>query len=365
MNFSDQFPALNNCTYLNTASSGILSKTITDWRRAHDETFEKLGSGFRLNQDSFLKEVRGNVARFFNAKAGNTFLVPNCSFGLNTFLEGLSGGQKFLLFEGDYPSVNYPIESRGFVCDYVTMDEQVESQLSAKIRNFKPTVLAISLVQYTNGIKIDLDFIKELKLANPDLLIVADGTQYCGTEKFDFESSGIDVLISSGYKWMLAGYGNGFVLIKDEVKDQLYQDRKSRPLPVEGFLKDRTALSLCFEPGHLDTLNFGTLNESILFMEKLGMDVIENKINSLAQKAKVAFTELGLLSEPVANRKQHSSIFNLQISDELITSFSEANIISISRGKGVRVGFHFYNTAADLDHLLQVIKANGKPVVRV
>lgn len=307
-----------------------------------------------------MKEVRANVSRFFGAKAANTFLVPNCSFGLNTFLEGLSGEHKFLLFEGDYPSVNYPVESRGFACDYIKIDAHVEAHITAKIKTFKPTVLAISLVQYTNGVKVDLDFIKELKLANPDLLIVADGTQFCGTAQFDFESSGIDVLIASGYKWMLAGYGNGFVLIKDGAADHLYQDRKPRPMPVETFLKGRSPLSLCFEPGHLDTLNFGTLNESILYMEKLGIDFIANKISTLAEKAKAAFTELGLLSEQVAGRAQHSSIFNLQVSDELIRHFEASNIIAISRGKGVRVSFHFYNTAADLDHLLQVIKVHSK-----
>jgi len=360
MNFSDQFPIINNCTYLNTASSGILSKAVTDWRRTHDETFEKLGSGFRLTQDSFLKEVRANVADFFGAKVENTFLVPNCSFGLNTFLDGLLGEHRFLLFEGDYPSVNYPVESRGFAHDYVRVDEHIEDHILAKVKAFKPTVLAISLVQYINGIKIDLDFIKELKTANPDLLIVADGTQFCGTEQFDFESSGIDVLVASGYKWMLSGYGNGFVLVQDEVVNHLYRDRNSYPLPVENFLKGRSMLSLCFEPGHLDTLNFGTLNESILFMKKLGMDVIENEISTLAKKAKAAFTELGLLSEQVVGRKQHSSIFNLQVSDEMITHFDASNIISISRGKGVRIAFHFYNTEADLNHLLQVIKMHRK-----
>lgn len=296
------------------------------------------------------------MARFFGGKTENTFLVPNCSFGLNTFLDGLSGTHKFLLFEGDYPSVNYPVESRGFECDYVKIDEHAEAQISAKIKTFNPTVLAISLVQYTNGIKISLEFIKELKLANPDLLILVDGTQFCGTARFNFESSGIDVLITSGYKWMLAGYGNGFVLLKDDVATHLYQDRTTRPMPVEVFLKGRSMLSLCFEPGHLDTLNFGTLNESVLFMEKLGIDYIEDKINTLAQKAKLAFTELGLLSASVADRKQHSSIFNLDLSDEVIASLAAANIISLSRGKGLRVGFHFYNTEADLDHLLQVIK---------
>ncbi|MEX0362300.1 MAG: aminotransferase, partial [Allomuricauda sp.] len=42
--------------------------------------------------------------------------------------------------------------------------------------------------------------------------------QFCGTQEFNFEESGIDVLGASAYKWLLAGYGNGFFLVKEEAK---------------------------------------------------------------------------------------------------------------------------------------------------
>ena len=355
MDFSDQFPVLNNYTYLNTANSGILSRDVTAWRHAHDGDFLLNGSVFRLKKDEFLQNGRNVIAGFFNARAEHTYLVPNFSYGFNILLEGLDAPKRFLLFNEDYPSVNYPVESRGHECAYVPVDELLEQNILEALEHFKPDVLAFSLVQYSNGIKIDFDFLKQLKQTYPDLLIIADGTQFCGTVSFDFENSGIDVLISSGYKWLLAGYGNGIVLIKDKVAEKLYVSQKRAALPTEGFLKDRSTLSLYFEPGHLDTLNFGTLFKSITYLQELGIKNIEDKISQLSLKARQAFTERKLLLPAAENRKNHSNIFSLMLPDSKIQELQESNILFTYRGAGVRVSFHFYNTESDLEKLLAVI----------
>ncbi|TCD01170.1 aminotransferase class V-fold PLP-dependent enzyme [Pedobacter psychroterrae] len=355
MDFKEQFPVLKDYTYLNTASSGIIAESIQQWRRSHDDQFVMQGSKFRVQQADFLQDVRQTVSRFLHGNIENTFLTQNFSLAFNTFLDGLARSHRFLLIASDYPSVNYPVESRGFSCAYADLDEHLEQNILDKIITFRPTVLAISLVQYINGIKINLGFLKRLKAQNPDLLIVADGTQFCGTEDFNFEQSGLDVLISSGYKWMLAGYGNGFVLIKDTVYPYLYQERVGLALPKEPFLKDRKLLSLCFEPGHLDTLNFGTLKQSILLFEEVGLDFIQNRIETVGKIAKQAFAERGLLSKEVAQRADHSAIFNITADVELIKRIDAADILTLQRGAGLRVAFHFYNDEQDLEKLLKVI----------
>lgn len=355
MNFSDQFPILDHYTYLNTANSGILSKSIADWRSAHDREFMAGGSLFRLNQARILEEVKHNLSRFFHAKPENTFLVPNFSFGFNTFLEGLSGTQRFLLLQEDYPSINYPVQSRGFACDYAAIDENLEDNILEKIRLFRPTVFALSIVQYSSGIRIDFEFLKKIKGIFPELLIVGDGTQFCGTSNFDFEASGLDVLISSGYKWMLGGYGNGFLCMKDEVTKLLYTENQKSKGPSEAFLQHKGLLSFCFEPGHLDTLAFGSLNQGVLLLEELGINFIESQIQMLSERAKAAFAERGLLSQSVLQRPGHTGIFNLSIGEKTYQKLQEANIICSARGKGIRVSFHFYNTVAELERLLEVI----------
>lgn len=355
MSFKQQFPILDTCTYLNTANSGILSEALLNWRRDHDNDFLARGSMFRLTQAEFLQEVKKNLSHFFKAKIDHTFLVPNFSTGYNTFLAGLPATYRFLLLEEDYPAVNYPVTSRGFACDYVQVDHQVEENILEKINSFKPNILALSVVQYINGIKIDLDFLKRLKSEYPDLLIIADGTQYCGTERFNFETSGIDVLIASGFKWMLGGYGNGFLLMKEQASKHIYTASQANPRPKEQFIDHKGILALCFEPGHQDTLAFGTLNQSVLYLEQLGQEFIENQIKSLSRIAKSAFEARGLLEEAVVLRTQHSSIFSLQIQGDVYQKIQAANIILSPRGKGIRVSLHFYNTEEELNQLLAVI----------
>lgn len=355
MDFKDQFPVLGNYTYLNTANSGILSKSILDWRTQHDQDFLNNGSNFRTKKDDFLQNGRNTIAAFFNADVRRTYLVPNFSRGFNSLLSGLTGPKRFLLLKEDYPSVNYPVESLGHTCAYVTPDENLEQHIRDAVKSFDPEILALSLVQYTNGVKIDLDFIKRLKADHSELMIIADGTQFCGMADFDFAGSGIDALITSGYKWLLGGYGNGFVLLSENLARQLYQREKGFKLPDEGFLKNRDTLSLFFEPGHLDTLNFGTLFNAIHFLKHQGMDNLEDKIARLALQARQAFTARKLLLPAVIRRSEHSAIFNLILPETKIKELQQNKIIFSSRGAGIRVSFHFYNSENDLEKLLNII----------
>ncbi len=343
MPFTEQFPILKTCTYLNTAFSGLLPKSSLDWRRQHDEAFFETGSEFRLAKDDLLQATRSSIARFFHGAADLVYLTPNFSFGFNTLLEGLAKPQRFLLLEEDYPSINQAVKMRGHICYEVKLDEHLEQNLLQGIEQFKPTVLAFSVVQYISGIKTDLNFIKEIKNRYPDLLIIADGTQYCGTAAFSFEQSGLDVLMGSGYKWLLSGYGNGFVMLKEPVITQLYNAGKSQDL------------SIYFEPGHLDTLALGSLNQGILLLEQTGISTIEGHIRQLSGQAKAAFTERGLLTAAVIAHADHSSIFNLQLPVSRYDELQAAGIRCAVRGTGIRVSFHYFNTGHDLQRLLQVI----------
>lgn len=358
MSLRNIFPVLNNTTYLNTASSGILYDSLHQWRKEHDLAFLQAGSGFRVQQAAFLEGVKDSLAQFFKADRTHTFLVANFSSGYNAFLDGLSGNHRFLLLTDEYPSVYYQVQSRGFAYDMVSLGDHLEERIIEQIKQFKPTIFAFSLVQYSNGVKLNHTFISELKSMFPELILVADGTQYCGRESFDFGQSPLDVIIASGYKWMLGSYGNGFVLMKEAIASRLYVDEQSRPLPEEAFLKHKNRLALRFEPGHQDTLSFGSLQHSLSFLTQTGYSFIEAQITTLAQQAKAAFADRGLLDDYIVKRATHSSILKLNIDDNLVRKIASENITGTSRGSGLRVSFHFYNETEDLDRLLEVIDKN-------
>lgn len=355
-NFKKQFPILNQYTYLNTAASGLLPEAVMEFRQDHDLDFLISGSILKENQGPLLTGVREAVGRLFNCAPNLVALTPNFSYGFNTLMEGVEKGKKVLLLENDYPSVNWAVESRDFEVCYARINENLEQNVSEAVEKEKPDIFAFSLVQWINGIMIDPDFLKDLKKKYPELLLFGDGTQYCGTERFDFEASALDVLGASTYKWMNAGYGNAFFLFREHMEDKIlpkslgFNSLQGKYKPHEGNLIGK------FEPGHQDTLNFGSLKVAIELVEKVGIENIEKQVKDLTKETKSAFEERNLLEPAVVKRRKHSPIFNIKGDEALFQKLRSNNIICSQRGEGIRVSFHYFNTQEDIENLLKALK---------
>lgn len=350
------FPALTSCVYLNTAASGLVPKPVVDWRRQHDQQLMEL-CGFREHTEERLSSIKTSIARFFGASLHQIALVQNFSLGINMILEGLPEGQKILLLKDDYPSVIWPVETRDFNVCYAEINENLENNIEISIAKHKPNVFVFSIVQWLSGIKINLEFVKKLKQLHPNLLLIADGTQYLGTESFNFNESEIDVVVTSGYKWLTSGFGNGFIMVKEEAQKHIFP-RAIGFNSAENFssLATDTHFMKHFEPGHLDTLNFGSIEQSFLFVESIGKKKLYEKIKALSAIAKSRFSELGLLSDSTVLRQVHSSIFNLKGDKAMFEKLKANNIICSPRGGGIRVSFHYYNSIEDLERLMEIMK---------
>ncbi len=352
-----EFPALRSQIYVNTPVYGPLYDSLLDWRQEHDLDFLLKASEMRDKSLKTIADARTTIGNFFNCKRENIALINNFSTGLNMLLEGLDNSQKVLLLENDYPSVDWPFASRGFPILYAKMDDQLEQHIWDALKKEKISILALSIVQWQNGLKIDLDFLKDVKKEYPDLLIIADGTQFLGTTNFDFEASAIDVLGASAYKWLLAGYGNGLMLFKDMVQNRCalktigFNAANARPE-----MKNDVRFAKRFEAGHLSCLNFGSLKFSLDFLSAIGKDVIEQHNKRLADKAKQEFTELGLLPKAVVVRKEYSNIFNVKGDDSVFNKLVSNDVICAQRGEGIRMGFHFYNTEEEIDAIVRILK---------
>ena len=355
-----QFPGLKNRIYVDTAAAGLLPQSVVDWRRQYDEDLLKQGSLLWPEHIRILNETRDSIRTIFNVGSAAVALVQNFSLGLNLLLEGMDRGMSVLLVEEDYPSVNWPFETRGFNITYVKANQELETQIRDILSKRKIDVFAFSIVQWLNGLKIQPDFLKELKEEYPSLVIIADGTQCCGAFDFDFAQSGIDVLGSSGYKWLLGGYGNGFMIIGADFSARF-------EVPSIGFnsaegelgARDQVPIQKRLEPGHLDSLNFGSLNMSLKYLNQIGMSTIENYNRSLISIVKQELGELGLLEKELLHRQQHGTIFRLVAGRNLYEHLRANNVCCSWRAGGIRLSFHFYNTEDEIDQLVQIIKKAG------
>ena len=355
--FRKEFPVLRKGIYANTAVYGLLYESLLDWRQEHDLDFLLYGSDMRSKTLKILTNTRNAVGAFFNCKRENVALINNFSTGLNILLEGMNKKKKVLLLENDYPSLNWAFENRDFDIEYLGMTADVEERILEKIGKEQIDVFALSLVQWLDGFFIAPQFLKQLKGQYPNLTIIADGTQFCGSMEFDFEASGIDVLGASAYKWLLAGYGNGFMLFSDNVQQEFSINAIGfNSANGEMDKKDTVRFAKLFEPGHLSSLSFGSLNYSLDYFNKIGMDKITLHNKSLSEKAKDAFMELGLLDQKFKDRKLHSTIFNIKASEATFQHLLSKDIYCAQRGEGVRLSFHFYNTEEEISTIIKILK---------
>lgn len=356
MSYKEYFDIPEGFIYLNTPKNGLMPRAHIQWRRQFDEAFHHVNSELRDQHPQLLQDVKMDISRLFNCPEQFLYLVPNFSFGYNVLLDGLPRGLKFAILEDDYPSVNYPVQSRGFNFKVIgTREGNLEEHILSVINKDKPDVLSLSIVQYISGLKIDLAFIKQLKKDNPDLIIIGDATQYLGTETFNFLDSGFDAVAGSGYKWLMAGFGNGYMMLSDQLQAMLYVDERQRPLPAEPMLAGKSVIDLYFEPGHQDTLAYGTLAQSIRFYNELIMSDIEIYLEQLKDYAYQVFGERNWLLPVVKGRCCKSSLINLQVAPEKYPLLIQQGIRCFPRGTGIRIGLHLYNDKSDVDRLVSVL----------
>ncbi len=356
-NIRNKFPVLRQSIYVNTPVFGPLYDDLYDWKQEFELDFLLKGSRMRNKSLETISDCRTIVGRYFNCKRENIALLNNFSTGLNMLLEGIDKKRKVLLLENDYPSVDWPFYKRGFDISYAKIDANLELNIKNAIVEEKVSILALSIVQWQNGILVDLEFLTQLKKEHPNLLIIADGTQFLGTTNFSFSDSAIDVLGVSAYKWLLAGYGSGFMLFKDDVERQCKLQtigfNSADGMPEK---KELIRFAKRFEPGHLAPMNFGSLKFSLEFFEGIGKDKIAAQNEKLGKIAKVEFSKLGLLQDMVVARNAHSTIFNIKGDQGKFDYLTENDVICTQRGDGIRLGFHFYNTEKDLNAILKLLK---------
>lgn len=354
---SSQFPYCTQNTYLNTPAYGLLSDSLMEWRQGHDLDHLVGGSRFKEKFFEVIASLRDAVAHFTSASVAEVFPVPNFSFGWKVLIGGLPKDKHVLLLNGDYPSLNWPVITAGFErLDTIEVSYRMEDEIEAYFLRHAPDVFAFSIVQYLNGVKMDLERIKRLKSKYPNTIFMADATQYLGTETFQFDNSGIDVLGVSGYKWLLAGTGNGFFLVRREIQHLFYEHSVKWEPREEPWLKNNTHLQNHLEPGHLDSMSMGSLYHALGLLQDTGMPLIEERIKEVCNYAGEQFFSHGFVEEELHTRPVHGTFYALEVTDKQIAALRERRVDFAIRGGRLRVGFHLYNTLKDVDTVVNVLR---------
>lgn len=337
-----QFPILDSCIYLNTAYTGPLSSNLLEWRAKDDISFLTLGDHYKAKlEKQYYGDARNALAHFIYSDKKTTFITANFSSAFQDFIVQLPKSFHFLTVEDEYPSLTSLIVNHGFSSTEIPMTHAIEEAIWDELHQNDYQVLTFSAVQYTSGVLFDMDWLTKIKKTFPKLLLLVDGTQFIGAHPFDFSKSPVDGIFGSTYKWLMAGYGTGFAVLKKE--------------PLIRLNISTEILDQAYDRGQLSVKALGSLALAVNTLLDQDFDQLMDEKNRLANYLKGELFKRDLLNEIVVQREQHSSIFNLALNKLQYESLLAKNVRCIWRGKGVRIAVHHYNTMEDIDQFFHYL----------
>jgi len=341
MTFHNDFPALKSSTYFNTAYVGLMSQKLFDFRSNFEKNYLLNADQYKIGAYDRLDKTHTRIARFINSQKEQTFFVSNFSVGIRFVLDSLNKGSNVLYLKDDYPSLVDAVEERDFNHFSLIIEEYIEEKIEHALSQNFFNVLIISIVQFTHGLKIDFDFLAYLKEKYPKLLIIGDATQHIGTDLFDFNSSPFDAIVCSGYKWLLAGFGNGFIALSDQFFEETRLSREDFRQKVFS--------------GHFNILGAASLVYALDYLEAHDFEKLVKKNKVLSQKLRKELLKIGWISE-YHKRKPQSSIVSISTEEAVLKQLEDQGVRVSYRGKYLRFSMHFYNSNEEIEKLTGLIR---------
>ena len=90
---------------------------------------------------------------------------------------------------------------------------------------------------------------------------------------------------------------------------------------------------------------------------KLKIEKIEKKLIDLSINLKNELNNIGMLNSKIINRKDHSTIFNIEDKDgRLFQYLTKKGFLCSQRGQGTRISLNFFNTKDEIKKLISTLK---------
>lgn len=228
---AEEFPWTDQTIYLNNASIGPIPERT---RRVLEDFNARRATPYRFTDaelQRMLADGRTAAARLLNADVGEIALATNTSYGLNVaaHILPLEPGNVVLVSDREFPANVYPwlmLEQRGVTVELAPTTAQGwpdEARLLDRLTDPNVRVLAVSMVQFSNGFHADLARLSAACRAEHTFLVV-DGIQGLGQLPLDVRETPVDILSAGGQKWLLSPWGSGFVYVRRELTQTLEPD---------------------------------------------------------------------------------------------------------------------------------------------
>jgi selenocysteine lyase/cysteine desulfurase len=370
----EDFPVLDELTYLNTASLGLIPTPVQDEARVFDREIASRGTTW-FDEDEevgVLERARAAAGRLFNVEPELIAVSSSATEMLCQIAQHLrpGAGTNIVSIDLEFPSAVYPwarvAEESGAelrLVEAISDPANLSVAAVAELVDEATSVICVSHVQYATGCILGLAQLSELARAY-DAKLVVDATQSAGMVPIDLHAVHVDALVAGGYKRLCGPFGAAVGYVHPEVLDGL------RPL----FVGWRSTP----DPYHLDArempfaasarrLEFSTmsytagqaLGGAMEYILELGIDRVNEYVSALADRLIAGLDDLGaeLLTprDPASRAGTVTVRFPGHDGGSVTRALQGADVIVSPRFQSTRFSPHVFNTAADIDRALDVL----------
>lgn len=356
-----EFPATETYAYLNSAGAGPLSRRVAG--AAQQLYREALESGDRLWEVWLARreQARAEVARLINAEPDEIAFTINTSTGMNLIVDALEGAGDVISCELEFPTSTIPWMHRGVSVRLVKPfggELRTEDLLAA---GEGAGVICLSHVQYSNGFRAPLE---EIGANKGSRAFVVNASQSAGAFRLDVKRMRIDALCSAGHKWMLAGYGSGFVYLSRELL------RRTRPRAVswlsttdpfamrnDSYELRRDAAARA-EIGCPHFANIFALGEAARQLLEIGPERIERRVLALNRRLTESLKAAGWrVLSPLRDESVRSAETLVACEDpaRAVRHLSRRKVAVSIKPEGFRAATHFFNDDEDITRLVSAL----------
>lgn len=366
-----EFPISNQLIYLNHAAVAPWPKSTSEAVRLFAEQNTAYGSHYYLDWLKTEKTIRQQLKTLLNAPSDSDIaLVKNTSEALSFVAYGLAWnkGDNIVSSNEEFPSNRIPWESlanqgvelkQADLLSASTPEEALFSLVDSNTR-----LLSISSIQFTSGLRVDLEKIGQFCKEN-DILFCIDAIQSLGAVEFDVQAYQADFVMADGHKWMFGPEGLGVFYTNPDSRSKLkltqygwhmmenIHNYENKPWEIHPTAQR-------FECGSPNMLGIHAWSASLAVLLELGMDKVEVGIleNVAYLTDKISnHPQLKLLSNPQAKLKSGIVLFkhNTIDNNQLYKHLQSHGVVCALRGGGIRFSPHFYHEKEELDRAIAII----------
>lgn len=359
----DDFPAVKRLKYFAAASGSPIPRPVFEKATAYYKEAMEFGDYHWRANLAQREDARKSIARMINAEPEEIEFIASTSAGMN-ILAGM------LVSEGDvisstleFPSTTLPwLHARSDCIEWLKPDSSgaVPVEVFKTHMGLKSKTILTSYVQFSNGFRQDL---LELGAAKGDHYLVVNGTQAIGAFQVDVKAMQIDALCCNSYKWMMSGYGCGFIYVSRRLLENMQppsvgwfgvENRDAHRNDVIELLSTAERFSLGSPPFP----NIFALGAASDYIQGIGLGNIQARTLSLNRYLTERLTEIGLeILSPLDPEKYRSAQTLVRLADpnRTVNALTEQGIICTKKPEGMRVATHFFVNEADIDCLIEAL----------